>query len=166
FEPDKFALIHFTRKRERTPNGPRKTRLIPGPALQLGDVTIQPSESTRFLGVFLDKTLKFQVHANVALGKGLKYMLAAKRLQKGKRGVPLRQGTQLYTGVVIPKMLYAAEIWCEPIRALKEGGKVRQGSVGFANKFTPIQRLAVLFTTGGMKSTATTVLDAHTDYLP
>lgn len=165
FEPDKFALIHFTRKHERTPNRPNKTRLIPGPALQLGDIVIQLSESTRFLGVFSDKMLKFQVHANVALGKGLKYMLAVKQLQKGKRGVLLRQGTQLYTWVVIPKMLYVAEVWCKPIRVPKEGGKVKQGLIGFANKFTPIQQLAALFTTGGMKSMSTTVLDAHTDYL-
>lgn len=63
-------------------------------------------------------------------------------------------------------MLYAAEVWCEPIRAPKEGGKVRQGSIGFANKFATIQRMAAVFTTGGMKSTPTTVLDAHADYLP
>lgn len=63
-------------------------------------------------------------------------------------------------------MLFAAEVWCEPIRApnLKEGGKIKQSSVGFANKFALVQRLAALFTTGVMKSTATTILDAHADY--
>lgn len=166
FEVNKFALVHFSRKRIKTPNEPKKAAPLPRPVLTLGTTIIQPSASTKFLEVHLDEGLRFQIQANAALAKGSKYMLAAKRLQKGKRGVPLRQGLQLYTGVVVPKLLYAAEVWCEPIRKLREGSKRRQGSVGFAHKFAAVQRMAGLFTTGAMKSTATTVLDAHADYLP
>lgn len=166
FEVDKFALVHFSRKLERDPTRPNKKRLIRQPALTLGTVVIQPSHSTKFLGVHMDQELKWHTQVNAAVAKGMEYMLAARRLSKGKRGVPGRLGAQLYTGVVVPKMLYVAEIWNQPILEPKPGGKWRQGTVGFATKMVPIQRMAAIFVTGVMKLTPTVSLDAHADFLP
>ncbi|KZP13869.1 hypothetical protein FIBSPDRAFT_752700, partial [Athelia psychrophila] len=97
--------------------------------------------------------------------KAYKYRMAARRLSQGKRGVPGRLAAQLFSGVVVPKMLYAAEIWCSPIEASTPGA-TRKGSVGFAKKMAPIQRMAAIFVTGAMKSTSTVALDAHADFLP
>lgn len=90
FKVDKFALVHFSRKLERDPTWPRKKRPISRPALTLGNVTIQPSHSTKFLGVCMDQELRWHTQVNVAVAKGMDYMLAAKRLSKRKRGVPGR----------------------------------------------------------------------------
>ncbi|KZP15904.1 hypothetical protein FIBSPDRAFT_685577, partial [Athelia psychrophila] len=165
FEVDKFALVHFTRKTESVP-GTRRRRLLKGPSLTLGDIVIEPQDSAKLLGVHLDRTLKWKVQANAAHAKGMKYMMAAKRLSQGKRGVPGRLGVQLYTGVVVPKMLYAAEIWCSLIVEPEGRRKKKKGSVGFAKLLAPVQRLAGIFVTGAMKSTPTVTLDAHADFLP
>lgn len=159
FEIDKFALVHFSRKTEADPTT-RKRRPLSRLNLILGDITIEAKRSAKLLGVHMDKTLKWKVQANAAQAKGMKYMMAAKRLSKGKRGVLGRLGAQLYTGVVVPKMLYAAEIWCSPIVGPSTGRKKKTGLVGFAKLLAPIQRMAGIFVTGAMKSTPTVALDA------
>lgn len=126
FEVDKFALVHFFRKLEQIP-GTRRGREPVQPSLTLDDTVIAPKASAKLLGVHMDSKLKWQVQANTAQAKGLKYMLAAKHLSQGKRGVPGRLGVQLYTGVVVPKMLYAAEIWCSPILDPEEGQVKKRG---------------------------------------
>lgn len=95
----------------------------------LGDITILPKDSTKLLGIFLDRKLTWSLQANTARAKGMKYMMAAKRLSKGKRGVPGRLGMQLYTGVVVQKMMYAAEIWCKLIIEPKDRiGRLREAT--------------------------------------
>ncbi|KZP06899.1 hypothetical protein FIBSPDRAFT_689365, partial [Athelia psychrophila] len=165
FEVDKFALMHLTRKTEVIP-GTRKRRLLTGPNLTLGGTVIEPQDSAKLLGVHLDRALKWKVQANAAHAKGMKYMMAARRLSQGKRGVPGCLGVQLYTGVVVLKMLYAAEIWCSPIVEPEGRQKKKTGSVGFAKLLALVQRMASVFVTGAMKSTPTVALDAHTDFLP
>lgn len=76
----------------------------------LGDIVIQPSASAKLLGVHLDKGLRWSVQADTAFAKGMEYMMQSKRLSKGKWGVPRRQAAKLFTSVVVPKMLFAAEI--------------------------------------------------------
>jgi ribonuclease HI len=166
FEIDKFALLHLSRKREPDPNRPRKTRPIPRPPLHLADHTILPSVSHKFLGVVLDQTLNFKEHANYALGKGEKYAAQLRRLAQKRRGVPSRLARNLHNGVVLTKMLYAAEVWCSPIREPEPGKKKKRGSVGFAAKLARVQRTSTIFITGALRSTPTVALDAHAGILP
>ncbi|KZP18580.1 hypothetical protein FIBSPDRAFT_1046090 [Athelia psychrophila] len=148
FEIDKFALVQLARRREAAPIG-AKTREIHRPALTLGDVVIQPSASTKLLGVHLGKGLGWAVRATAACAEGMKYMLTAKRLSVGKR---------------VPGRL--AEIWCSPIGEAKPGQARRGGPIGFAKKLAQVQRMANLFVTGAMGSTPAVALDAHAGFLP
>lgn len=54
-------------------------------------------------------------------------MMAAKQLSKGKHRVPGRLGVQLSSRVVVPKMLYTAEVWCSPIVDPEMGQKKMKG---------------------------------------
>lgn len=77
FKVDKFALAHLSKK--CAPGVDRgKSTPLPRPALVLRDVTIQPSKSVRLLGVNIDEGLHWQVQVNVAVAKGMSYMLAAR----------------------------------------------------------------------------------------
>ncbi|KIJ57559.1 hypothetical protein HYDPIDRAFT_104102 [Hydnomerulius pinastri MD-312] len=64
-------------------------------------------------------------------------------------------------------MLYGADIWCvgllERGKGEKDGG---WGARGFSKKMKRVQRLSALMITGGMRSTATDLLNAHADLLP
>jgi hypothetical protein len=57
FETSKFALIGFTRRRQQIPGG-RTTAQQTRQALQLNNVTIEPSSSHKFLGVIFDQELR------------------------------------------------------------------------------------------------------------
>ena len=166
FEIDKFALLHMSRKREPDPNRQGKQRPIPRPPLHLVNHTINLSTSHKFLGIFLDQSLNFKEHANYALGKGEKYAAQIRRLGQQRRGVPGRLARNLHNAVVIPKMLYAAEVWCNPIRNPLPGKKKKRGSTAFATKLARVQRTSTTFITGAMRATSTVALDAHASVLP
>ena len=154
FKFDKFALVPFSRKpASRARGGAMRTMLIP--SLTLGDIDIKPSVPANLLGVHLDQEPRWKTHINAEQAKGMSYIMAAKRLSQGKRGVPGRVAVLLYSGVVVPKMLYAAEGWCQPIEKPLPGKKRKRGSVDFAKKMAPVQRMAAIFVTGAVKSTPT-----------
>jgi hypothetical protein len=72
---------------------------------------------------------------------------------------------QLYQATAVPKMLYAADLWFT--LAHHEGtDTLQRGSLGVAKKLTSIQRIAAIAITGAMRSTATDVLEVHTNLLP
>jgi ribonuclease HI len=166
FEVDKFALLHISRKLEPDPNRPGKQKPIARPPLHLENHTINPSPSHKFLGIILDQSLNFKEQANYALGKGEKYAAQLRRLAQKRRGVPGRLARNLHNAVVIPKMLYAAEVWCNPIRDPAPGKKKKRGSTAFATKLARVQRTSTTFITGAMRSTPTVALDAHAGVPP
>jgi hypothetical protein len=166
FEIDKFALLHLSRKREPNPTRLGKQCPLSRPSLSLANHTINPSPSHKFLGVILDQNLNFKEHANYALGKGEKYAAQLRRLAQKRRGVPGRLARNLHNAVVLPKMLYAAEVWCNPIRNPAPGKKKKRGSTAFATKLARVQRTSTTFITGAMRSTSNVALDAHAGILP
>jgi hypothetical protein len=150
FEIDKFALLHLSRKLEPDPNRPGKQRPLSRPPLSLANHTINPSPSHKFLSVILDQNLNFKEQANYTLGKGAKYAAQLRRLAQKHRGVPGRLARNLHNAVVMPKMLYAAEVWCTPIRDPAPGKKKKRGSTAIATKLAHVQRTSTIFITGAM----------------
>jgi hypothetical protein len=150
FKVDKFTLLHLSRKQEPDPTCPGKQRPIPRPPLTLANHTINPSTSHKFLGVFLDQTLNFKEQANYALGKGEKYAAQIRRLSQNRRSIPSLQVRRLHNSVVMTKMLYAAEVWCNPIRDPEPGKKNKRGSTAFTTKLARVQRTSTLFITGAL----------------
>ena len=72
---------------------------------------------------------------------------------------------QLFCAVVIPKMTYALDVWYTPVHK-KEGAGRRSGSVGIANRYRSLQRLAATAITGALCTTMTDFLDLHADLWP
>ena len=74
---------------------------------------------------------------------------------------------KIYEGAVIPKLMYASDVWAtthlEPGKGSKQNG---WGARGFGKKIETVQCTAALAITGGMRSTATDLLLAHADLLP
>lgn len=129
--------------------------------------TIHPSKSHKFLGIIVDEDLNFKAHAAHALAKGTKYAMACNRMIRPTKGIHGRLMKRLYEGVIIPNMLYAADVWCAGLvakgRGKKGGGR---GARGFASQMARVQRMAMLSITGGLRSTASDMLDAHANILP
>jgi hypothetical protein len=83
FAPDKFELIHFTNPKEPEPESACSPSLI-GPIdiwdlytheghdlmpIQHQAMIIQSTESARYLGIWLDKTLSFDAHRIKAINR-------------------------------------------------------------------------------------------------
>ena len=72
---------------------------------------------------------------------------------------------QLYVAVALPKMTYALNVWYT-LLTKPVGQRKSIGSVGVLRQMTKLQRLASLAIVGGMKSTPTDLLDAHSGLFP
>ncbi|KAG2343930.1 hypothetical protein BDR05DRAFT_1018774 [Suillus weaverae] len=90
----------------------------------------------------------------------MRYTMACQRMTRAAKGVHGRLLKKLYEGVVVPKMLYAADVWCSGLIVkglrstrfcLKDGESPMDGNNNDH---------------GGMRTTTTDLLDAHANILP
>jgi hypothetical protein len=98
----KLALIDFA---HRSSSKPRTT-------LQLSQRQVEPSSSMKYLGVIVDQTLSWKVQQAHAIEKGTKWASQIKRLSGPSWGVTPKYARRLYISVAIPRILYAADVWC------------------------------------------------------
>ena len=66
----------------------------------------------------------------------------------------------------MPRIAYAAEVWYTPVAPSTENPRVRTGSVRIAQKLGSIQRRALVTLSGALRSTATNILEVHSNILP
>jgi hypothetical protein len=167
FELEKMALICLSKKQIPDPDNPNKTIPSPCQPVTIHNHTIHPSKSHKFLGIIIDKNLNFKEHVALALVKGMKYAMACNRMIRPTRGIHGKLMRRLYESVVIPKMLYAADVWCTRLVTKGRGKKGRgRGVRGFASQLAWVQCMAMLSITGGLRSSASDLLDIHANILP
>ncbi|KAJ3476748.1 hypothetical protein NLI96_g10952 [Meripilus lineatus] len=155
FDITKFQLVHFTRNQ-------RKYQDLP---VTVADHQVSPTDTAKYLGIILDRRLRWKEQVEKAMSVGTSTMLAVARLSKSTKGLPQRYAMQLYRSVVQPKVEYGLPVWYEPVRK-RPGEKRKKGSVGVARKLGKVQRLAARVITGGFRTTATDVLDYHAGLPP
>ncbi|KAJ7165810.1 hypothetical protein C8R46DRAFT_885228, partial [Mycena filopes] len=147
FDLGKFQLVHYT----RNPN-----RYVPTPLVTPAH-TIQASESATYLGLIMDRALRWKEQVQRAVGKGTKAIMAINRLTRPTFGLPHKFVRQLYRSVVIPKMEYGLCVWYSPV--VSNGTKRRKGSVGFLTQLGKVQNIACRLITGAFKSTPVDALN-------
>ncbi|PIL24953.1 hypothetical protein GSI_12840 [Ganoderma sinense ZZ0214-1] len=157
FDIGKFQLVHHTRY---------EPCYVPLP-LQIDGHTITPSESARYLGIIVDRRLRWHEHVEAAIAKGTAAVLSSPligRLAKPTFGLPHQFARRLFKAVVCPRLEYGLPVWYTPV-CRWEGSHRATGSVGVARRIGKVQRLAGLMITGAFKSTANVFLDYHADLL-
>lgn len=127
---EKLGLVNYMRP---------KANMI-GPILNLpGGMHIPPSEAQVFLGMALDRKLKFHAQADHAYVKGMKWVQLFKRMSQGTRGLTAKLARKLYTSMAIPAMLYVADVYITPIQTDNDTTHTRQrGSVGIIRKLEKV----------------------------
>ncbi|KPM42380.1 hypothetical protein AK830_g4172 [Neonectria ditissima] len=143
WEPDKAVLMHFTRKR-----APDQTRI------QLGDLTITPKESCRFLGLFLHRKLLWGPHINHLKGKLDRQRRALTAIAASTWGVGLEAARLLYTQVIRSTIGYGAGAYHTPT---SPGGKPR----GIARALATEQTRALRVVSGAYKATPARLLETE-----
>ena len=147
FEMSKFALLDCLLNKSR-----------PCLPLDIHGTVIKPTHSHRFLGAIVDNELHWKDHINYAVGKGTAYSLQLRRLSHTTKGIPLSLMQKLYSTVALLKMLYAINIWYQPLYQ-HNGDKLTRGSIQMTKKLGTVQCTALISMMGAMKITAMDTLD-------
>lgn len=151
FDIDKFQLVHFTRNDKK---------LAGDTSLIVNGHEIKASEHAKYLGIVLDRRLRWREHVQKTVAKGTKTLLAVARLTRPTFGLPHKYVCQLYRSVVLPRVEYGLPVWYVPVRP-GASSKRRTGSVGTSRQLGKLQRLASLLITGAFRSTPTDLLEYH-----
>jgi len=154
FEFSKFMLMDFTHN---------PAHAVDSAPLVLPHTSIEPVPMMCYLGIFLDNQLRWKEQSARAIKKGMEYMLTLWHLSKHSSGLPPRHIRCLYVAVIIPKMFYGIDVWCQPTR---QGQKKQTGLVRVVKALSRIQRLGAETILGGLCSSPTDVLEAHMNLLP
>ena len=154
FELSKLALIDFAHRNSKKPR----------PNLTLPNVTLEPSHNTKYLGVYIDQHLAWNIHVAYTLKKGAKWSSQIRRVVAPSWGLTPKHARKMYCSVAIPRILYAADVWGVPKPI--EGLATHKGTSTAIAKLTSTQRAGALAVTGGLRTTPTDVLDIHAHLLP
>ncbi|KAJ5638941.1 hypothetical protein N7528_001331 [Penicillium herquei] len=123
-------------------------------------LVIQPTEAAKYLGVWLDKQLNFDVHRAKLVGKATGSLEALRAISGSTWGTSLTAMRLVYQAVVVPQMLYGVAIWyCPAARAVPRTDKV-------VTMFTAIQRRAAILIAGAFKSMSAAALNVELYLMP
>jgi len=151
----KLALINFAHSHKNAGN----------PPLHLPRRTVQPSESTKYLGVYFDRNLNWKVQQAYAVEKGAKWVAKIRRLTWPMWGITPKFAKHLYTSIALPRVLYAVDVWCT-LTNMDYVGPKTVSSAGAIKKITSTQRASALAITGGLCTSPMDTLNASAFLLP
>jgi len=103
FAPEKSELMHLTR-----------AHVAPAMSLRLDDALIRPVTEARFLGVWLDRKLRWKAHLKAIRRKFSTQKYALTKLTASAWGCSLRRAREIYTSVIRSALAYGAGVWHQP----------------------------------------------------
>ena len=149
----------------KDPARPQKRIAIQRSDLTLNGQSIKSKTTVKFLGIHIDRELGWKEQIAAAIGKGRDWLRQCNRLAKTSGGVSRRQLRRLYLSVVIPKMLYGADVFLGPARRC-DSIKDKRGGQAALNKLVAIQRSAAIMIVGGLCISPNDILNMHMNLLP
>ena len=154
-EHSKLALIDFAHRNNN------KVR----PNLVLPNISITPTNSTKYLGLLIDQHLNWKAQHAYAIDKGTNWALQIRRLARPSWGITPKYARRLYIGVALPRMLYGVDVWCGPTND-PQSGSPAIASIKVINQLTKIQRSGAIAITGALRTSPTDTLDVCAFLLP
>jgi hypothetical protein len=151
FAPDKYQVIHFTKKKRITEDL-RSTVTIRGQDAERVD-------SLRVLGVWLDPTLSWKDHIRRAVQKGHSAFESMARITTSVWGPSVRKSRLIYTAIARPVMMNGSQVW-----AARPGQEV-----SMTNKLKPlatIQNKCLRKVMGAYKRTPVAAIEREAEVPP
>jgi hypothetical protein len=155
FELLKPALMNFSHHSKKADN----------PPLRIVNTTVEPSKSTKHLGVYLDRHLNWKEQGAYAIKKGTKWAVQIRRVVRSGWGLTPKHARHLYTSIALLRILYGIDIWAMPTGHISEEGQA-QGNRQIALKLNSIQRPGALAIVGGLRTSPSDSLCAHANITP
>ena len=110
FAPEKSELMHFTRAHNAATT-----------PVHLGNTEVYPVESARFLGVWLDRKLRWTRHLKELETKLSRQQFALTKIAISVWEYNLVRAKEVYTKVVYSALAYGASAWHTPSRTAARG---------------------------------------------
>jgi len=152
-EYSKLAMMDFAHRSKPVDRVP----------LRLPQGEVQLSENAKYLGVVFDQHLSWKMQYVQAVGKGSKWASQIRRLAGTTWGITPKHARKLYISVALPRILYAADVWCNPP---KKGSTGSSKTTKIIKQLISIQRAGALAITGGLRTSPTDTLDAAAFLIP
>ncbi|KAJ5186134.1 hypothetical protein N7491_005997 [Penicillium cf. griseofulvum] len=116
-----------------------------------------PSDTAKYLGIWLDKHLNFTTHRKKMLAKGAGSLEALRGISGSTWGSSLIAMRKVYQAVIIPQMLWGLSAWyCPAAKAMPRGNLDK-----LTNELTKIQKRAAILISGAFRGTAGAALDTE-----
>jgi ribonuclease HI len=110
---------------------------------------LKHSSEVKFLGVWFDQDLNWNVHIQWTADRCIKALFASRSMIGRFWGITPKNMMYIYESIILPRLSYGSLLWWHRINIIKN-----------LKKLEKIQRLALLMVTGCMKQTPTTALQA------
>ena len=137
------------------------------PPLKIGEATVEPSTSAKYLGIILNQHLNWKEQQANVMKKGTIWALQIRRLVRPGWGLTPNYARRLYTSVAIPRILYGVDVWAPPTKWEGEGeNKQRSGNRHASNCLASVQRPGTLAILGGLRTSPSDSLCAHANVTP
>ena len=149
FAPKKYELIHFAKGKQHGK----------GANLTIGEVTIEPVQSARILGVQIDAKLNWKEQLKKIKTKAESQTRALTRLTASTWGASFHRSRMIYKQVVLPGLTYGAARWKEPA----EGGDRQKLLISCLER---IQNKCLRAITGAYKATPVEMLHNEAQIMP
>jgi hypothetical protein len=153
FAPDKYQLMHFTRKRRHCQADLSSTVRIGSASAEL------QRKSMKILGVWVDPKLSWAPQRLKAVTKGYLQLAAMERITAAVWGPSMARSKLLYTATVRPAVTYGAQAWSNG----NAGGKQATGAL---NGLKTMQNRGLRRILGAYKRTPVALLERETGILP
>jgi ribonuclease HI len=147
FDGPKTELIHFANRRRATKDDPRYQVSLPS------GTSIKPTETVRWLGVWLDSRLSFRHHIHLKTAAATRAFFALKRLANSQSGLTASSTRQLYISTVLPVLDYGSEVWW-------------LGQKSLISKMRIVQNGALRSVLGAFRTTPIAALEAEASIVP
>ena len=142
FAPDKSELMYLTRSHD-----------MPTKGLRLGSTLVYLTPEARFLGVWLDRKLKWKAHLKATKAKFLTQKYALTKLAASAWGCSLVRAREIYTKVIRSAIAYRAGVWHCP---------ASQRAKGIGTKLSPLQSECLRIVSGAYRATPIRNLETET----
>ena len=159
YELSKLALMDFSPKPYQ-----ESTLTISHPHTNRS-TTVKSVKTYRFLGILFNPKLKWTAQTERAARSAEAWINLIRQLACTSTGLLAKVMQQLYIGITIPKMSYAADVWYTLPHKANESSKKRTGSIKFMQKLQSVQHQATITMLGVMHTTAGDILNTHA-FLP
>jgi hypothetical protein len=145
FAPQKSELMHFTRAHNPLPN-----------KVRLSGAEVAPRESARFLGVWLDRKLRWRAHLLKVKAKMETQVFALTKIAASTWGCSLARAREVYTKVIRSAIAYGASAYHTPADPRKQTPR------GAAKELATTQSSCLRVVAGAYRATPVRSLETET----